>query len=106
MNAVTLTRYHVEYRRADGHNTPGVDVPYGFDGAISGTLFAGGTLAPSFEIVRHQAKREPPLSNMTNGGGLRFLDVIAFITIYGRDQNGNELKAETQLDIHFADYGG
>lgn len=106
INSVTLSRYHVEYRRADGRNTPGVDVPYAFDGAVSGSLFQGGALDASFEVVRHQAKREPPLSNLTNGGGLRFLDVVAFITIYGRDQNGNELKVETQLDIHFADYGG
>src|SRR5689334_12510056 len=32
-NFVTLTRYHVQYRRADGRNMPGVDVPYAFDGA-------------------------------------------------------------------------
>ncbi len=106
MNAVTLTRYHVEYRRTDGRNTPGVDVPYAFDGALAGTLFLGGSFAPSFEIVRHQAKREPPLSSIVGGGGLRYLDVIAMITIYGRDQNGNEIKAETQMDIHFADFSG
>jgi hypothetical protein len=106
INSVSLTRYHVEYRRSDGRNTPGVDVPYGFDGAVSGTLFVGGSFAASFEVVRHQAKREPPLANMTSGGGLRNLDVIAMITIYGRDQNGNELKVDTQLDIHFADFAG
>ena len=27
-----MTRYRVEFRRTDGRNTPGVDVPYGFDG--------------------------------------------------------------------------
>src|SRR5512134_102107 len=32
LNAITVTRYHVEYLRADGRNTPGVDVPYAFDG--------------------------------------------------------------------------
>jgi len=106
LNSVSLTRYHVEYKRADGRNTPGVDVPYGFDGGIAGTLFLGGSFATSFEIVRHQAKREPPLANMTSGGGLRFLDVIAMITIYGRDQNGNDVQVQTQMDIHFADFGG
>ena len=35
INAVTLTRYHVDYRRTDGRNTPGVDVPYSFDGGLS-----------------------------------------------------------------------
>ena len=31
---VTLTRYRVDFRRTDGRNTPGVDVPYGFDGGL------------------------------------------------------------------------
>ena len=31
LNAVTITRYRVVYRRADGRNTPGVDVPFAFD---------------------------------------------------------------------------
>jgi hypothetical protein len=29
-NAITLTQYRVEYVRADGRNTQGVDVPYAF----------------------------------------------------------------------------
>ena len=29
-NAVTITRYRISFRRADGRNTPGVDVPYGY----------------------------------------------------------------------------
>src|SRR5262245_25287084 len=37
-NEVTITRYHVDYMRADGRNTPGVDVPYGFDSAVTGTV--------------------------------------------------------------------
>src|SRR6266850_6589654 len=39
-NEVTITRYRVVYRRSDGRNTPGVDVPFPFDGAI--TLTVGG----------------------------------------------------------------
>ena len=34
INAITLTRYRVDFRRTDGRNTPGVDVPYGFDGGL------------------------------------------------------------------------
>src|SRR5207249_9290397 len=55
-NEVTLNRYHVEYIRADGRNTPGVDVPYPFDGAITGTVPLNGTLIIGFELVRHSAK--------------------------------------------------
>ena len=32
-----------EYTRADGRNTPGVDVPYSFDGAVTATVSAGAT---------------------------------------------------------------
>ena len=35
INNITLTRYRVVFRRSDGRNTPGVDVPYGFDGVLS-----------------------------------------------------------------------
>ena len=35
INQVTFTRYRVTYRRADGRNVPGVDVPHAFDGALN-----------------------------------------------------------------------
>lgn len=112
MNAVTLTRYHVNWRRADGRNTPGVDVPYGFDGALSQTISAGSSQGVSFEIVRHQMKLEPPLkalAGFNDAGarsisGLGFLSAIAEITIWGRDQNGNELTANASVDVHFGNF--
>ena len=33
-NFITVNRYHVTFTRADGRNTPGVDVPHPFDGAM------------------------------------------------------------------------
>ena len=60
-NQVTITRYHVTYRRADGRNVQGVDVPYAFDGAATGTVPATSQLTLSFELVRHAAKEEAPL---------------------------------------------
>ena len=33
-NQVTINRVHVSYRRTDGRNQEGVDVPYGFDWAL------------------------------------------------------------------------
>jgi hypothetical protein len=105
INAVTLTRYHVEFRRTDGRNTPGVDVPYGFDGGLGITIPAGNSTAVSFEIVRHQAKLEPPLKNLTSFGGLGFISSIAEITFYGHDQNGNEVSVTGRIDIQFGDFG-
>ena len=106
INAVTLTRYHVEFKRADGRNRPGIDVPWGFDGVLSTTIQPGGTATVGFELVRHAAKREAPLSALVGGGGLRLLDAIAEMTLYGRDQNGNEVQVTATMDVHFADFGG
>ena len=105
INDITITRYHVTYKRADGRNTPGVDVPYGFDGAFTVTVPLGGSAQGGFDIVRHQSKREPPLSNMRGGGGAQLLTVIAEVTFYGTDQAGNEISATGSVSINFADFG-
>ena len=104
-NAVTLTRYRVVFLRTDGRNTPGVDVPFGFDGGVSATINPGNQATVSLDLVRHQAKLEPPLKNLISTGGLGFISTIAEITIYGRDQNGNELSATGRIDVQFADFG-
>ena len=67
-NFITVTRYHVEFRRTDGRNTPGVDVPFAFDGA--GTITVGDSATTlGFVLVRAQSKFEPPLSRPRGGGG-------------------------------------
>jgi len=105
LNAVTLTRYRVSYRRSDGRNQPGIDVPFAIDGGVTLTIPAGGSGVVVFDLVRHAAKSEPPLRNLVDGGGLRFISTVADITFYGRDQNGNELMVTGLMDITFADFG-
>jgi hypothetical protein len=105
LNAVTITRYRVNFRRSDGRNTPGVDVPFGFDGAASVTVQPGDSAEVVFDLVRHASKSEPPLRNLIAGGGLRFINTIAEVTFYGRDQNGNEVMATANIDVVFADFG-
>ena len=80
-------------------------MPYGFDGAFTVTIPSGGSAQGGFDIVRHQNKREPPLSNMRGGGGTQLLTVIAEITFYGRDQAGNEVSVSGSMSINFADFG-
>jgi len=104
INAVTLTRYHVNYRRTDGRNAPGVDVPYPIDGGLGVTIDAGKSQDVTFEIVRHQAKLEPPLRNLVSVGGLGFISTIAEITFFGRDQNGNEVTTTALMDVQFGDF--
>ena len=104
ISAVTLTRYHVDFRRTDGRNTPGVDVPFGFDGGLGVTIPPGSTAAVSIDLVRHQAKLEPPLKNLAGVGGQGFISTIAEVTFYGRDQNGNDVAVTGRIDVQFADF--
>lgn len=103
LNAVTVTRYRVEYNRADGLNTPGVHVPYPIDGGVTATVTATPIDIP-FEIVRHQAKQEAPLKAMVGFGGRAFISTIAKVTFYGRDQVGNEVQATGLITVDFADF--
>ena len=105
MNSVTITRYRVTFRRADGRNTPGVDVPFGWDGGVSVTIDAGTIGDVPFDIVRHSSKSEPPLRNLVNNGGVQFIYAVAEITFFGRDQNGNELSVTGLVDVAFSDFG-
>lgn len=100
-NAITIDRYHVEYIRADGRNTPGVDVPYPFDSAISVTVSDETT--HSFEIVRHVAKEEAPLAALTSSAVI--INTIARVTFYGHDQTGRSVSATAQIGIEFGNFG-
>jgi hypothetical protein len=102
-NAVTINRYRIVYLRADGRNTPGVDVPYPVDGAVTATISATPTVVP-FEIVRHQQKLEQPLRALASFGGRLFISTIAEITFYGRDQTGNDVQAIATISVSFGDY--
>jgi hypothetical protein len=103
LNQVTFTRYRVTYTRADGRNTPGVDVPYPFDSGITFTVPASGTITAGFEIVRHTAKQEAPLLALgVNGVNIA---TIAEVTFYGRDQAGNDVMVSGSIGIVFANFG-
>jgi hypothetical protein len=102
-NEITINRYRVVFRRSDGRNTPGVDVPYGFDGAATGTIPSGGTLVLDFEIVRHIAKLELPLVSLATN--LNVISTIADVTFFGRDQVGNEVNVTGSILINFANHG-
>ena len=102
-NSVTINRVHVAYRRTDGRNTPGVDVPYAFDGAVTGTVAVSGTLTLGFEIVRHITKQEPPLVQLVNSATV--ITTLADVTFYGRDQAGNDVSVTGTIQIDFGNFG-
>lgn len=105
IQSITIARYRVSFRRADGRNTPGVDVPFGFDGAVTATIPVGGSATVVFDLVRHANKSEPPLRNLIAGGGSIFITTVAEVTFFGRDQNGNEVTVSGLMDVTFADFG-
>jgi hypothetical protein len=103
-NEVTVSRVHVEYVRADGRNTPGVDIPYAFDSAVTATITAGGTLKDlGFELVRNAAKQESPLVQLRNSSN--FISAIAKVTFYGTDRVGNAIQVTGQLTVEFGNFG-
>lgn len=102
-NQVTITHYHVSYRRADGRNVQGTDVPYAFDGGVTGTVPATSQLTLSFEIVRHAAKEESPLFQLKTSAAI--ITTIADVTFYGTDLVGNEIQATGSITIDFGNFG-
>jgi hypothetical protein len=105
LNAITVNRYRVVYRRSDGRNTQGSDVPYAFDGGMTVTVIPGEVAEGFFELVRVVAKRESPLIRMVNDGGIQAFSTIAEVSFFGRDQAGNEVTASGTITVSFADYG-
>jgi hypothetical protein len=103
LNAVTVNRYRVVYRRSDGRNTPGVDVPYGFDGAVSMTVPSDGTATFGFQLVRNAAKFEAPLAPLVNDFTL--ITTIAEVTFWGFDQAGNEVSVTGSIEVTFGNFG-
>ena len=99
-NWITLDRYHVRYVRSDGHNIEGVDVPYAFDGGITGTVSDQTTI--SFQIVRHQAKIEAPLAALATNGVI--ISTIAEITFYGHDQTGRAVSTTVTFSVNFGNF--
>jgi hypothetical protein len=100
-NLITVDRYRVRYVRADGRNTPGVDVPYPFDGALTVTVGSTQVIA-SFEIVRHIAKEEAPLGALARNPTV--IHTIAEVTFFGHDQTGREVSVMGRIGVDFGNF--
>lgn len=102
LNMVTINRYRVEYKRTDGRNVQGVDVPYAFDSGLTMTIPNDGEVTAGFQIVRHTAKQEAPLRALASNGTI--ISTIATVTFYGSDQAGNEITSTGNIGIDFGDF--
>jgi hypothetical protein len=103
-NDVTITRYHVAYRRADGHNTPGTDVPFAFDGAVTVTIAGTAPTTVGFELVRVVAKQESPLVQLLTSNNV--ITTFADVTFYGTDRSGNAISVTGTIQIDFGSFRG
>ena len=97
---VRVTRYEVSYRRSDGRGVQGVDVPYTISGNMTVTVPAAGETTFSVDLVRHQAKLLPPLSNIT---GLQLVTMFADVTLNGATIAG---KQRVGAGLHPGDLRG
>jgi hypothetical protein len=68
-------------------------VDVGLDGSANVTV--------PIEVVRTQAKLEPPLRNIANGGGELVLTAFAEITIFGRTVADDAVVSSGRLQIDF-----
>ncbi len=98
---VQLTTYEVRYRRSDGRAVEGFDVPYRITGSISAVVLAGSSTTVSIDVVRHQAKIEPPLIDIT---GLAIVTMVADITVSGTTVAQQAVSAAASTNITFADF--
>jgi hypothetical protein len=104
-NHVLLEQYEVRYFRTDGRGTEGVDVPYRISGAlrINVDVADSGTQSVTIEVVRSQAKQEPPLRNI-HVEAVIVLTVMAEITLRGRTLAGQAVIASGQMQIDFGNF--
>jgi len=103
LNTVTVTHYRVVYRRTDGRNQQGVDVPWAFDSGMTISVPASAAVQQTFELVRVSAKFDAPLAALIVNG--QALDLIADVTFYGKDMYNNDVMATGSIGITFANFG-
>ena len=102
---VTVERYEVHYYRSDGRATPGVDVPFDISGNIAQEVLEGSAATIQLEVVRRQAKVEPPLRNLVGSGGALIVTMFAEVTVHARTTTGQVTNPATaRLQIDFADF--
>jgi hypothetical protein len=111
VQAVIVERYEIRYYRSDGRSTEGVDVPYRISGNLTTALdvASSGTVDVPLEVVRAQAKLEPPLRNLRSvgtdpGGSALVLTCFAEITLHGKTLAGQAVTASGRLQIDVADW--
>ncbi len=102
---VLFTSYEVRYFRTDGRGVEGQDVPYRITGSLAAEVdvATSGTTPISIEVVRRQAKVEPPLSTITQAA---VLTAMAQVTLFGQTVAGQNVSSTASFQIDFGDFAG
>jgi hypothetical protein len=100
--AVLLDSYEVKYTRSDGRGVEGVDVPYRITGALSSRVGIGDDVTFPLEVVRRQAKLEPPLDTINQ---TTVLTVTAQVTLSGKTISDQRVSSTGVMQIDFGDFG-
>lgn len=114
---IVIERYEVRYIRSDGRDVEGVDVPFRITGSVAQEIIAPGAAVLQVEIVRRQAKLDPPLSNLRRGAGSTggtgsvvggaggIVTMFAEVTLHARSTIGQATNpASARLQIDFGDF--
>jgi hypothetical protein len=100
---VRVSRYSVSYRRSDGRGVEGLDIPYTFSGSTTLVVPSGtqNSAEITVDLVRHQAKLEPPLINIV---GVQVVTMSAEITFFGETISRKAVQAKGTVQVTFADF--
>jgi hypothetical protein len=94
---VMVDQIDVEFRRTDGRNVEGVDVPYHFTQPVSMLVsLSEAAVEIPFVLIRHVAKLEAPLIALRDVPSREFvLELVAVVTIHGKDLGGHRVTPVT-----------
>jgi len=93
---VIVDQIDVEFRRTDGRNVEGVDVPVHFKQPMNWLVKVGDTESIPFMLIRHVAKIEAPLLALLEvpSQGI-VLQLVARVTLHGKDLGGHRVAPVT-----------
>ena len=105
---VLIDQIDVAFKRTDGRNVEGVDVPYRFTQPMSFLVTINGSAEIPFMLIRHVAKFEAPLMALHNifPNQGKFLELVAVVTFHGKDLGGHRVAPATgYMNVWCANFG-
>jgi hypothetical protein len=91
-NNVVVDQIDVEFKRTDGRNVEGVDVPYRFTQPMNWVIAVNTPGKIPFVLIRHVAKLEAPLLALREVPSQTFvLQLVAKVTVHGKDLGGHRV---------------